>query len=73
MEAGSKRAAGKDVLERDSDFQRRVLSAYRHLAAEGGWAVVDAEGEAEEVQQKVLAVVRGSLKTIDRRMTTGVL
>jgi len=61
--AARNRAAGKDVLERDSAFQGRVLSAYRHLAAEGGWAVLDAEGEAEEVNKRVLAVVRGLIPT----------
>jgi len=64
------RAAGKDVLERDSAFQGRVSAAYRHLSAEGGWAVVDARGAAEEVVQKVLAVVRGLIPTVGRETLT---
>ncbi|MDA8333742.1 MAG: dTMP kinase [Peptococcaceae bacterium] len=61
--AARKRAAGRDVLERDSDFQGRVSAAYRQLAAEDGWAVVEARGEPQDVEQRVLAVVLGMMRS----------
>jgi len=56
--AARRGAAGQDVLERDPAFQERVRRAYAHLAAAGGWAVVDALGKARDVHEKVLAQVR---------------
>jgi dTMP kinase len=59
-------AAGREVgppdrLERESDdFHTRVRDAYRTLAAERGWAVVDAGASVDEVSAAVWAAVAGS-------------
>jgi dTMP kinase len=59
-------AAGREVgppdrLERESDdFHTRVRDAYRTLAAERGWAVVDAGASVDEVAAAVWAAVAGS-------------
>jgi dTMP kinase len=52
-------ARDRDRLEREGDsFHATVRKAYRSLAAERGWTVVDASGSADEVAARVWAAVR---------------
>jgi dTMP kinase len=56
--AESRVSAARDRMERaGAEFHRRVRAAYRDLAAERGWIVVDASGTPEAVAARVLAAV----------------
>ena len=51
-------AAERDRFERAGDgFHGKVRAAYRRLAAERGWTLIDASGTPEEVAARVLAAV----------------
>jgi len=51
-------AQDRDRFERAGDaFHARVRAAYRELAPERGWVVVDASGPPDEVADRVWAVV----------------
>jgi len=51
-------AAERDRFERaGSGFHGQVREAYRRLASERGWALVDASGEPDAVAERVLAAV----------------
>ena len=51
-------AAVRDRLERaGDDFHARVRAAYRDLAAERGWQVVDGSGEPDDVEVRVREAV----------------
>ena len=51
-------ASERDRVERaGAQFHARVRAAYRTLAAAHGWTVVDGTGTADEVHQRVVAVV----------------
>ncbi len=57
--AAARRAGTPDRMEREGPrFHADVRDAYRKLAAERGWVVVDAAGTAEDVAERVWAVVR---------------
>jgi dTMP kinase len=48
----------RDRFEREGGaFHVRVRNAYRRLAVERGWSLVDASGTPEEVAERVLAAV----------------
>jgi dTMP kinase len=52
--AESRIAASRDRLEREGDvFHAMVRAAYRDLAAERGWVVVDATGSTDDVAARV--------------------
>ncbi|MFM7061402.1 MAG: dTMP kinase [Actinomycetes bacterium] len=56
------RDGGDDRLERESgDFHLRVRRAYRELAASRGWALLDASGTADEVGERLIALVEARL------------
>jgi len=51
-------AQDRDRFEREGDaFHARVRAAYRELAPERGWVVVDATGTPDEVADRVWAAV----------------
>jgi dTMP kinase len=51
-------SAARDRMERaGAEFHRRVRAAYRRLAGERGWIVVDASGSPDEVAARVRAAV----------------
>lgn len=51
-------SADRDRMERaGAEFHRRVRAAYRDLAGERGWVVVDASGPPDEVAARVEAAV----------------
>ena len=51
-------AKDRDRFEREGDaFHARVRAAYRELAPERGWVVVDASGPPDKVADRVWAVV----------------
>ena len=51
-------ARDRDRFEREGgDFHAAVRHAYRELAPERGWVIVDASGSVEEVADRVWAVV----------------
>jgi len=51
-------AAERDRFEREGrDFHARVRAAYRELAPDRGWVVVDASGSPDEVAERVWAAV----------------
>jgi len=59
-EAERRRQVPADRLEREgAAFHRTVRQAYRALAEERGWTVVDADRPVEEVSEQVWAVVGG--------------
>lgn len=53
--AARRKAAGRDAFERDLSLLERVRTSYRRQASEAAWAVIDAEGTADEVEQAVRA------------------
>ena len=56
------RVGGSDRLELEGDeFHASVRNAYRELAVERGWELVDASGEQAEVSKRVIAVVEARL------------
>jgi dTMP kinase len=56
--ADARVAADRDRFERAGDgFHGRVREAYRRLAAERGWPLVDASGTPDAVAERVLAAV----------------
>ena len=57
-DAEARVAAERDRFERAGGaFHGRVREAYRRLAAERGWALVDASGTPDAVAERVLAAV----------------
>ena len=52
----------KDAYERSSALQSKAQKAYRELAREGGWKLIDADGSVGDVQAAVLEMVRKALK-----------
>lgn len=62
-EVAEARVAGaRDRFEREGvEFHARVRAAYRGLAPDRGWVVVDASGSPDEVAARVWAVVAPSL------------
>jgi len=52
----------KDAYERSSALQRKAQKAYRELAREAGWKLVDADESVRHVQAEVLNIVREALK-----------
>jgi dTMP kinase len=60
--AESRLTGERDRFERaGDDFHTRVRTAYRELAPERGWVIVDASGSAEEVADRVWAAVAPGL------------
>jgi len=56
------RRDGTDRMEREPDgFHRRVRDAYRHLAGDRGWLLVDAAGNPDDVAARVWDAVRTKL------------
>jgi dTMP kinase len=56
--ARTRRDAAPDRFERESaDFHARVRDAYRKLAAEREWAVIDGDADVDTVAARVSAVV----------------
>lgn len=56
--ATARREAPGDRLERaGAEFHAKVRQAYRDLAAERGWALVDGDGTEDEVAERVWQVV----------------
>jgi dTMP kinase len=52
----------RDRFEREgADFHAAVRNAYRELAADRGWVIVDADGSPEQVGARVWAVVEPHL------------
>src|SRR5205085_8841164 len=59
--ADARVAAERDRFERAGDvFHARVRAAYRDLAADRGWRVVDGSGEPGDVERRV----RGAVATV---------
>jgi dTMP kinase len=60
--AASRRAVPGDRLERaGAEFHAAVRNAYRSLAAERGWALVDGNADVDVVAERVWGVVRERL------------
>jgi dTMP kinase len=60
--AGTRVGAEPDRMERaGGDFHAAVRAAYRTLAAERGWQLIDAHGTREEVGDRVWAAVEAVL------------
>lgn len=57
----------KDAYEKSSALQNKAQKAYRELARDNGWKIVDAVGFVEDVQNALLKVVTEAM-TRDRRM-----
>lgn len=56
------RGGAADRLEREGDeFHASVRGAYRELAVDRGWELVDASGEQAEVAKRVIALVEARL------------
>ena len=51
----------KDAYEKDSALQNKAQKAYRELARENGWRVVDADRPVEVVQDSLVKIVKGAL------------
>lgn len=64
--AAVRKAAGRDRYERDLALLGRVRDRYLRLAANEGWAVIDAEQSREDVAQ---AVIRAVLPQLSRSST----
>ncbi len=54
-------SSGKDAYERSSSLQAKAKNAYRELAHERGWTLVDADESIPHVQAAVLTALKGSL------------
>jgi dTMP kinase len=60
--AAARRAGTPDRMERESSgFHAEVRDAYRELAAERGWTLVDGAGPPETVAERVWAAVEAGL------------
>jgi dTMP kinase len=58
-EAGRRRAGPQDRMEREpAEFQAMVNKAYRDLADQFGWTVVDGTAPVDEVSDEIWALVR---------------
>jgi dTMP kinase len=56
------RGGASDRLELEgNEFHSSVRNAYRSLALERGWELIDASGEQAEVAKRVIAVVEAHL------------
>lgn len=51
----------KDAYERNLAFQARVQKAYRELAPERGWKILDASGTVQRVHSELLTMVKAAL------------
>jgi dTMP kinase len=65
--AAARKAAGRDRYERDLALLGRVRASYRRQAAEGGWAIIDAEQSKTAVASAVLAAVQSRLSPTSTR------
>ena len=52
----------KDVYEKSSALQGKAQKAYRELAREHGWSLIDADGPVRDVQASVTKTVREALE-----------
>jgi len=55
-------ASDKDVYEKSSALQGKAQKAYRQLAREHGWNLVDADGPIGDVQASVVEILRDALQ-----------
>jgi dTMP kinase len=53
----------KDVYEKSSALQGKAQKAYRELAREHGWTLIDAHGPIKDVQAAVVKAVREALES----------
>jgi dTMP kinase len=61
--AADRRSGGNDRMERErADFHSAVRAAYRSLAGDRGWVVVDGSGAREDVAARVWKAVDGGLR-----------
>lgn len=60
-EVAVRRERGKDVYEKDMEFQRRIRSLYLELGEKLGWKVVNGMRDPKEVAEEVLRLVEGTL------------
>lgn len=59
----SRRPSGsKDAYERSSALQNKAQKAYRELARQCGWKIIDADRSVRDVQAAVLKTMREALK-----------
>jgi len=56
-EVAVRRERGKDVYEKDMEFQRRIRSLYLELGEKLGWKVVNGMRDPKEVAEEVLRLV----------------
>jgi len=61
-EVAVKRERGKDVYEKDIEFQRRIRSLYLELGRRLGWRIIDGEREAKDVAKDVFRLVEETLR-----------
>lgn len=60
--AAQRRPGDPDRLEREGDsFHAEVRAAYRGLAADRGWSVIDGSGSPDEVAARIEAVITAHL------------
>lgn len=65
--AARRRPVARDRMERaGAEFHARVRGAYRELAAEFGWVVVDGNGDVEAVAAAVWSVVEPLVESLVR-------
>jgi dTMP kinase len=55
-------SSSKDVYEKSSALQGKAQKAYRELAQERGWSLVDADGPIGDIQASVVEIVREALR-----------
>ena len=64
-EAAHRRPTPRDRMERAGDeFHAKVRAAYRELAADRGWRIVDGVGSADDVADRVWHVVQAHCEVI---------
>lgn len=61
-ESFRRKGSGRDRFERDITYMKKVGAAYRRLARDGRWKVIDASMPPKEVHERVLDVVLRRLK-----------
>jgi dTMP kinase len=59
--SGRRSGGIKDVYEKSSTLQSKAKKAYRELAREYGWSLIDADGPVADVQAEVVKTVRGAI------------
>ena len=60
-ETAAKREKGKDVYEKDIEFQRRIRSLFLELGKKLGWRIVDGDRESQEVAKEVSRIAEDVL------------